>query len=151
MQLLCMCQVFFCTPRHSSNFCQFSRSFAQRFSRSFTHLQLLTHIQRLARPSLRLPLMTISGHNATMRQVRIAELKSRLSEYLRAVRGGETIAVLNRETPVARIVPMRERATLRIRKPAPGTPTPNRVPLPRPVKLRIDVVELLLEERQGHR
>ena len=98
-----------------------------------------------------MPQMTISGHNATMRQVRIAELKSRLSEYLRAVRGGETIAVLNRETPVARIVPMRERATLRIRKPAPGTPTPNRVPLPRPVKLRIDVVELLLEERQGHR
>ena len=95
--------------------------------------------------------MTISGHNTVVKHVRIAELKSRLSEYLRAVRGGETIAVLDRETPVAQIVPVRERATLRIRKPVPRTPAPNRVRLPKPLKLNIDVVELLLEERQGHR
>jgi prevent-host-death family protein len=86
-----------------------------------------------------------------MKQVRIAELKARLSEYLRAVRQGETIAVLDRETPVAEIVPVRARATLRVRKPAPGTPPPNRVPLPKPAKLDMDVVQLLLEERQGHR
>lgn len=86
-----------------------------------------------------------------MKEVRIAELKARLSEYLRAVRRGETIAVLDRETPVARIVPVRGPAALRVRKPAPGTPRPNRVPLPRPAKLNVDVVRLLLEERQGHR
>ena len=86
-----------------------------------------------------------------MKQVRIAELKSRLSEYLRAVRRGETIAVLDRETPVAQIVPVRDRAALSVRKPAPGTPAPNRVRLPKPGKLKIDVVELLLEERQSHR
>ncbi|PYR92464.1 MAG: hypothetical protein DMF84_13215 [Acidobacteria bacterium] len=86
-----------------------------------------------------------------MRQVRIAELKSRLSEYLRAVRRGETIDVLDRETPVAQIVPVRERPALRIRKPAPGTPAPNRVPLPKTAKLKVDIVKLLLEERQGHR
>jgi prevent-host-death family protein len=86
-----------------------------------------------------------------MKQVRIAELKARLSEYLRAVRRGETIAVLDRETPVAQIVPVRDRASLRIRKPAPGTPPPNRVPLPKPLKINVDVVHLLLEERQSHR
>ena len=86
-----------------------------------------------------------------MKQVRIAELKSRLSEYLRAVRRGETIAVLDRETPVAQIVPVRDRAALRVRKPAAGTPAPNRVRLPKPAKLKVDVVELLLEERQSHR
>jgi prevent-host-death family protein len=86
-----------------------------------------------------------------MRSVRIAELKARLSEYLRAVRGGETIAVLDRETPVAQIIPVRERPMLRIRKPAPGTPPLNRVGLPPPLRLRVDVVELLLKERQGHR
>jgi prevent-host-death family protein len=95
--------------------------------------------------------MTISGHNMTMRQVRIAELKSRLSEYLRAVRHGETIAVLDRDTPVAQIVPVRERASLRVRKPAPGSPPPNRVALPKALGLKIDVVDLLLEQRQGHR
>ena len=87
----------------------------------------------------------------TMKQVRIAELKARLSEYLRAVRRGETVAVLDRETLVAQIVPVRNRNELRIRKPAPGTPPPNRVPLPKPLKLNIDVVQLLLEERQLHR
>jgi prevent-host-death family protein len=86
-----------------------------------------------------------------MKQVRIAELKARLSEYLRAVRRGETIAVFDRETRVAEIVPVRDRATLRVRKPAPGTPPPNRVALPKPAKLGVDVVQLLLEERQGHR
>jgi prevent-host-death family protein len=47
-----------------------------------------------------------------MQSVRIAELKSHLSEYLRAVRAGETIAVLDRETPVAQIVPARERVVV---------------------------------------
>jgi prevent-host-death family protein len=86
-----------------------------------------------------------------MRTVRIAELKSRLSEYLRAVRNGETISVLDRETPVAQIIPVRDRPMLRIRKPAAGTPPPNRVKLPKPLKLDIDIVQLLLEERQSHR
>lgn len=86
-----------------------------------------------------------------MKQVRIAELKSRLSEYLRAVRGGETISVLDRETPVAQIVPVRDRVALRIRKPARGAPPPNRVRLPKPLTLNVEIVDLLLEERQGHR
>ena len=87
----------------------------------------------------------------TMKQVRIAELKARLSEFLRAVRRGETIAVVVRGTPIAQIVPVPDRQTLRIRKPAPGTPKPNRVRLPKPAKLDIDVAALLLEERQRHR
>jgi prevent-host-death family protein len=86
-----------------------------------------------------------------MKQARIADLKSRLSEYLRAVRRGDTVAVLDRDTPIAQIVPIRGRPALRVRKPAPGTPPPNRVPLPKPSKLHIDVVRLLLEERQDHR
>lgn len=87
----------------------------------------------------------------SMKEVRIAELKARLSEYIRAVRNGETISVLDRETPVAQIVPVRDRVALRVRKPAPGAPRPNRVKLPKPLELDVDIVELLLEERQGHR
>ncbi|MBV8843095.1 MAG: type II toxin-antitoxin system prevent-host-death family antitoxin [Bryobacterales bacterium] len=87
-----------------------------------------------------------------MRQVRIAELKSRLSEYLRAVRQGETISVLDRDTPVARIVPHPGQVSLRIRKPAAGTPPLNRIPLPKKgPALKLDIVDLLLEERQAHR
>ena len=86
-----------------------------------------------------------------MKAVRIAELKARLSEYLRVVRRGETVAVLDRDTPIAHIVPVRDRAALRIRKPPPGTPPPNRVRLLKSLKLDIDIVDLLLEERQSQR
>ncbi len=86
-----------------------------------------------------------------MKQVRIAELKARLSEFLRAVQRGETLAVLDRNTAIAHIVPIRERTALRIRKPASGTPAPNRVPLPKTARLDLDIVGLLLEERQSHR
>jgi prevent-host-death family protein len=82
-----------------------------------------------------------------MKQVRIAELKARLSEYLRAVRRGETIFVLDRDTPIAQIVPIRERHMLRVRKPAPGTPPPNRIRRLKPLKLDIDIVRILLEDR----
>jgi prevent-host-death family protein len=40
-----------------------------------------------------------------MSEVGIAELKARLSEHLRSVRNGGTLTVLDRETPIARIVP----------------------------------------------
>jgi antitoxin (DNA-binding transcriptional repressor) of toxin-antitoxin stability system len=86
-----------------------------------------------------------------MKQVRIAELKAKLSEFLRAVQGGESFAVLDRNTAIAQIVPLRERPGIRIRKPASGSPTPNKVPLPKLTHLKVDVLDALLEERQSNR
>lgn len=86
-----------------------------------------------------------------MKQVRIAELKAKLSEFLRAVQGGESFAVLDRNTAIAQIVPLRERPGIRIRKPASGSPAPNKVPLPKPTQLKVDVLDVLLEERQSNR
>jgi len=95
--------------------------------------------------------MTISGHNLVMKSVRIAELKSRLSEHLRSVKKGETIEVFDRETPIAQIVPLVPAGALRIQKPLPGALALNKIPLPKPLNLDVDVVEILLEERQNHR
>ncbi|MBI4161635.1 MAG: type II toxin-antitoxin system prevent-host-death family antitoxin [Acidobacteria bacterium] len=89
-----------------------------------------------------------------MKSVKIAELKSRLSEYLRAVRRGEVITVVDRETPVARIIPFEGGSTpLVVRGPSAGSLPLRRVPLPPPLSLprRLDIVDLLLEERQGSR
>jgi prevent-host-death family protein len=96
-------------------------------------------------------MMTIYSHNMVMKKVKIADLKSRLSEYLRAVRRGDTITVLDRQTPVAQILPVQQEGVLHIHEPAPGAPTPNRIPQPKPLNLKVDIVELLLEERQGLR
>ncbi len=86
-----------------------------------------------------------------MKQVKIAELKMRLSEYLREVRRGATISVLDRQTPIAQIVPIRARPGLTLRKPPAGSPMPGQVKPSKPAKLKLDVVELLREERQGFR
>lgn len=86
-----------------------------------------------------------------MRQVRIAELKSKLSEFLRGVQGGEPLTVLDRNTAIAHIIPIQARSELRVRRPLAGTPSPNKVPLPKSAQLKIDILELLLEERHSPR
>jgi len=87
-----------------------------------------------------------------MTSVRIAELKARLSEYLRRVRRGHSITVLDRETPIADIVPhAADNVRLVVRRLAPSAPRLHRVPLPAPLKLDVDAVSLLLEERQRER
>ncbi len=87
-----------------------------------------------------------------MRAVRIAELKARLSEYLRMVRRGQEVTVLDRETPIARIVPYASEAPgLRVRPPRPGAAPLAKLKFPPPLPDKFDVVALLLEERQGER
>jgi prevent-host-death family protein len=87
-----------------------------------------------------------------MKSVKIAELKARLSEHLRQVRRGVTYTVMDRETPIARLVPYDAGGEpLRIRKPLGRVASLQRVPLPPPLKLDVDPVALLLEERQTER
>jgi prevent-host-death family protein len=86
-----------------------------------------------------------------MTQVRIAELKARLSEYLRSVRRGRSITVLDRDTPVARLVPYVESDLMRVRESTRRAGSIHEVELPPPLPIDLDVVDLLLEERQGDR
>lgn len=80
----------------------------------------------------------------TMKGVGIADLKARLSEHLRAVRKGRTVTVLDRATPVARIVPYAaeplevRRATRRLRDLA----------LPLPPAAPTDSLAVLLDDRR---
>ena len=53
------------------------------------------------------PDLAILGYMAT--EVKITELKNHLSRYLRSVRKGHEIVVKDRETPIARVVPYKER------------------------------------------
>ncbi len=80
-----------------------------------------------------------------MRQVRIADLKARLSAHLRAVRHGDTLTVLDRDTPIARIVPIAPDAPrLKVRRPSGPLKLRTRL---RPIAREVDVVQLLLEDR----
>ena len=80
-----------------------------------------------------------------MYSVKTAELKSRLSEHLRRVRAGETVTVLDRQTPIARIVPLSA---------DPGDPGIRRArgsladaPVPSPSQHGFDIVDELLRSR----
>jgi antitoxin (DNA-binding transcriptional repressor) of toxin-antitoxin stability system len=94
----------------------------------------------------------------TMKRIRIADLKARLSRHLRFVRRGGTVVVLDRETPIARIVPWvatetSPRSRLRITRPPPGAPAFHEVPLPPPLPRRVatELMRLFYEDRNGER
>jgi prevent-host-death family protein len=83
------------------------------------------------------------------RPLRVAELKARLSHYLRAVRAGRSLTVFDRDTPVARLVPV---------KPGPGdlpSVKPARrlrdVRLPPPLARAVGSAAALREERRDRR
>jgi len=79
-----------------------------------------------------------------MSNVRIADLKARLSEHLRAVRNGGIVTVLDRDTPVAQIVPYAA-PSLEVRK-ASRRLRDLKLP-PKPGK-RTDSAALLLDDRR---
>ena len=79
-----------------------------------------------------------------MTDVRIADLKARLSEHLRSVRKGGTLTVLDRDTPVARIVPYAA-PPLEIRK---AQRRVRDLKLPPRLAKRTDSVAVLLEDRR---
>ena len=79
-----------------------------------------------------------------MSNVRIADLKARLSEHLRSVRNGNTLTVLDRDTPVARIVPIAAQP-LDVRK---ATRRLGDLKLPPKPAKRTDSVAVLIEDRR---
>ena len=96
--------------------------------------------------------MTINDYHLAMKRVGIAELKAKLSEYLRLVRRGDSLTVVDRQSPVARIVPYSgDSELLTVRPPTAGISKPAEVPLPPPARLGFDVVELLLDDRASDR
>jgi prevent-host-death family protein len=86
----------------------------------------------------------------------VAQVKARLSEYLREVKGGGEVVITERGVPVARIAPLeaderratREERLIRagILRPAPGPRKPLGMPKSRPEEGSA-VLEALLAER----
>jgi prevent-host-death family protein len=79
-----------------------------------------------------------------MIKVRIADLKAHLSQHLRRVRRGRSITVLDRDTPVARIVPYDAETPLEVRR---ATRRPGDLRLPSPLPRSTDSLSVLLEDR----
>jgi prevent-host-death family protein len=88
--------------------------------------------------------MTTHDHNQVMSRVGVADLKAHLSRHLRRVRAGSTITVVDRSTPVARIVPYDAAGPLEVRR---ATRKPADLRLPPPLGKATDSVAVLLKDR----
>jgi prevent-host-death family protein len=90
----------------------------------------------------------MSGHET--QGVGVAELKARLSAYLRRARRGEVVTVYDRDTPIARLIPYEGAAqlSLSVRKATVGL---RDVKLPPPLERDIGSLAALAEERQAGR
>lgn len=81
-------------------------------------------------------------------RVKIAQLKDRLSEHLRAVEKGAEVIVTDRDRPIARIVPIdKPRRRIRVVSPKNDFSVARRKRYPS-ARWKLSSTELLLEERQ---
>jgi len=97
-----------------------------------------------------LALVTTTGYKVVMKQVGIADLKAHLSGHLRTVKKGEVLLVVERGTPVARIVPAADvRGGFVTRMPTRDLKSVKRI-LGRlsPLALPVDSLSILLEDRR---
>jgi prevent-host-death family protein len=82
-----------------------------------------------------------------MKRVGVAELKNNLSRHLREVRHGEEIEITDHDKPVARLIPIENRARLELR-PAERPFSEIRDKVYKPLNLPVSSLELLLEDRR---
>lgn len=87
------------------------------------------HIQVMSKPAAR---------------VGIADLKAHLSSHLRKVRAGHTLTVIDRETPIARLVPYESEGPLEVRK---AIRRPAAVRVAPPTQKATHSLAVLLEDR----
>jgi prevent-host-death family protein len=99
-----------------------------------------------------------------MQKANIADLKNNLSRYLRKVRSGETVLIMDRNRPIARIERVTDHEAAderRARLIAAGVLIPPKNPIgkkklmeilsKKPVKAKKSVLEALIEERREGR
>ena len=84
-----------------------------------------------------------------MRSVGIAELRSKLSRYLRDVQRGDTLLVLDRDTPIARLTSFDAGKDMAISPPLSTRIAVGKLKMPVCPPVHVDVVELLLADRRS--
>lgn len=116
-------------------------------------------LSRLPRLDSSLDIALKYSYVIAMKRARIAELKNRLSHYLRFVRRGESVLVYDRDRVIARIEPIGGSGGVAAEDPESGAIGYLRPPaavLPRDwrkgrVRTRVSVLAALLEERESGR
>ena len=86
-----------------------------------------------------------------MNRITIVEFESRLKEYVERARLGHEFTLLDGKEPVACLMPIRLAEVLLVREPLERSSSLQDVPMPPPIDLGFDVVDLLLDDRRVDR
>lgn len=95
-----------------------------------------------------------------MKRVSVTDLKNKLSEYLRLVKKGETIEIVERNLPIARLEGLRQARNWNdshlkelerrgILRPPLVEPDPRLLDNRPPTPCSVDAVQILIEQRGG--
>ncbi len=84
-----------------------------------------------------------------MNSVNIASFKAQLGKFLGRVRKGEEIVILDRKTPVARLIPYAEKLPVKVavRRPLEDPASLSRLSFQPLKKKSVDTLKVLLEDR----
>jgi antitoxin (DNA-binding transcriptional repressor) of toxin-antitoxin stability system len=88
--------------------------------------------------------VTTHDLDATKKKLGIADLKAHLRGHLREVRGERTLTVLDRDTPIARIIPYAAEVPLEVRR---ATRRPSDFRLPAAPAAPTNSLSVLLQDR----
>jgi antitoxin (DNA-binding transcriptional repressor) of toxin-antitoxin stability system len=80
-----------------------------------------------------------------METISISAFKAKISEQLRKVRGGESMIIADRDTPIALVSPVGSMAELELRRPR----SRRFAPPPSPPRIGHDPLDHLLAERSS--
>ena len=83
----------------------------------------------------------------TMKKIKIAEFKSKLSSHLRKVRKGEEIVILDRKQPIAKVIPITPEKEVKLKLIPPRKKGDWKALVFPPHSSYIDIVKILRDDR----
>ena len=83
-----------------------------------------------------------------MKKVNISKIKAELSKYLRFVKAGEDVLIMDRDQPVAKIVGIKPESVLDIKEPARDLKSVLMQADKRPFTEKMDILDVLLLDRE---
>ena len=84
--------------------------------------------------------MTIFSHVET---INISTLKAKISSSLKRVRNGERLVVLDRDVPIAEIIPYNKKPEIKFQKPK------FKFHIPKSMNIKVDPLLFLMEDRKN--
>ena len=83
-----------------------------------------------------------------MKKANISKIKAELSKYIKFAKAGEVVLIMDRDVPVAKIIAVKPETALQIRAPLIDLKTVLSANDKRPFDEKMDILDVLLRDRE---